>query len=281
MSACSGSQSKRDLVFHTTAEANQQLASQTSRKTALHKKGKVFCQLSPAPSSCSSAGREDRHQSRSRSGPQPCPSGCEHHPGWGPTTSLGWATLPGRSSAEGRKTARAETFYESSERAVASKGDDMPADTVFAGKPNSKQLQFTTGERESQRQAPGRRAAPTQTTTAVVQQTGREVTILLGPLGQRCVAAQKSTFCSRGLKRREDFLTLSITARGSFSKGSEGKSPKPSENTPQPVMGMQQRQHQVTLEEGMQGARSRPRSSPAMKEEPLPCWQHHAGKSHQ
>lgn len=39
-------------MFHTTAEANQQLARQTS-------KGTVFCQLSPALSTCSSTGREE------------------------------------------------------------------------------------------------------------------------------------------------------------------------------------------------------------------------------
>lgn len=70
-------------MFPTTAEANQQLASQPSKKADQHKKGTVFCQLSPALSTCSSTGREDGHSSRSGSGPQPCLSRFEHLPGRG------------------------------------------------------------------------------------------------------------------------------------------------------------------------------------------------------
>lgn len=51
---------RRGVTFHTTAEANQQLTSQTSKKTDQHEKGTVFCQLSPALSTCSSTGKEDR-----------------------------------------------------------------------------------------------------------------------------------------------------------------------------------------------------------------------------
>lgn len=50
----------RGMMFHTTAEADQQLASQSSKKTDQHKEGMVFCQFSPALSTCSSPGREDR-----------------------------------------------------------------------------------------------------------------------------------------------------------------------------------------------------------------------------
>jgi len=94
------------MMLHTTAEANQQLASQTSKKTDQHEQGMVFCQPSRALSACSSTGREDRRWSCS--GSWPSPSGLGHLPGRGLHSpprqpAQGWATLPARSSAEARK----------------------------------------------------------------------------------------------------------------------------------------------------------------------------------
>lgn len=78
-----GRRARRGMMFPTTAEANQQLARQPSKKTDQHKKGTVFCQLSPALSTCSSTGREDGRSSRSGSGPQPCLLRFERLPGRG------------------------------------------------------------------------------------------------------------------------------------------------------------------------------------------------------
>lgn len=111
-----------------------------------------------------------------------------------------------------------------------------------------------------------------------MQQTSKKVIIPLGPR-QRRVTDQKSTFCSKRVKQREDFVVLSVTTRGSLSKRSKGshlalrkktskKCNRDTVETPRYCTGGGRAEAQLhTL-----------KCSPATEDVHVPHWQHWAGR---